>query len=201
MDSRVERISHYRRLLRLPLPQETRRTLEWMLVDAMRVRAAEAVGSAPWARYRSPRMVAIADKAVAEAVRLTGSQFANMQLYVAAQDTLLLLAYRNFDPGFISRFACFTPDGRTTCSRAIAGGRRVVIEDVEADERFAPHVPAALAAGFRALQSTPLKDAAGVPIGVLTTHFAAPRVFSNDEFGELDAHADRVSTELARAYG
>lgn len=199
MDSRVERIGQYRRLLRHMLPSETRRTLEWLLVDAVRVGAAEARGSPPWARYRSPRLVALADKAVAEAARLTGSTFANMQLYVAAQDTLLLLAYHNFDSGFACQFACFRPDGRTTCSRALASGRRVVLEDIEADERFTPHVPVALSAGFRSLQSTPLKDRAGKPIGVLTTHFAAPRAFSNDELGELDLYTDQVSSELARA--
>lgn len=177
MDSRVDRIGHYRRLLRHTLPSEARRTLEWLLADAVRVRAAEAAGSVPWERYRAPRLVALADTAVAEAARRTGSQFANMQLYLAAHDTLLLLAYRNFDATFAGRFACFTPDGRTTCSRVIASGRRVALEDIEADERFAPHVPAALSAGFRSLQSAPLKDRAGRPIGVLTTHFAATGVF------------------------
>lgn len=201
MDSRVDRIGHYRRLLRHTLPSEARRTLEWLLADAVRVRAAEAAGSVPWERYRAPRLVALADTAVAEAARRTGSHFASMQLYLAAHDTLLLLAYRNFDATFAGRFACFTPDGRTTCSRVIASGRRVALEDIEADERFAPHVPAALSAGFRSLQSAPLKDRAGRPIGVLTTHFAAPRVFSNDERGELDLCADRVSSALARACG
>lgn len=201
MDSRVERIGHYRRLLRRPLPSEARRTLEWLLVDAVRVRAAAAQGGPPCPRYRAPRFVAIADKAVGDAARLTGSQFANMQLYIDKHDTLVLLAYRNFDLGFVGRFACFTPDGRTTCSRAVASGQRVVLEDIEADERFAPHRSAALSAGFRALQSTPLKNGAGIPIGVLTTHFAAPRAFSNDELGELDLHAHRVSAELARAWG
>ena len=204
MDSHVDRIDHYRRMLRHALPSETRSTLEWLLVDAVRLRAAQKQGKPPWAQYRAPKLVAIADRAVTEAAmatRLMGSQFANMQLYIASQDTLLLLAYRNFDPGFVGRFACFSPDGRTTCSRAVASGHRVILEDIEADERFAPHLPTALAAGFRALQSTPLTSGAGVPFGVLTTHFAAPHAFSNDELGELDAHARRVSSELMRAWG
>lgn len=193
MDSRVDRIGSYRALLRQPLAAHARQTLEWLLVDATCDRAAQQ------RRYPAPRLVAIADAAVGEAARLMGSQFANMQLYIAAQDTLLLLAYRNFDPGFVSGFASFRPDGRTTCSRAVASGLRVILEDIERDEPFAPHVPAALSAGFRALQSTPLKLKSGRPIGVLTTHFAAPRTFSNDELGELDLYAEQVSSELARA--
>jgi GAF domain-containing protein len=198
MESHVDRIGCYRQLLRQPLPTQTRRTLEWLLADAVRVRARES-GSPFWDTCPPPRPVAIADEAVAEAARLVGSQFANMQLYIATQNTLLLLAYRNFDPGFVGQFASFRPDGRTTCSRALASGERVILEDIELDPPFAPHVPAARMAGFRALQSTPLKNRSGRPIGVLTTHFAAPHMFSNDELAAIDAHAQRVSLDLARA--
>jgi len=198
MDSRVDRIGCYRQLLRQPLPPQTRRTLEWLLADAVRLRA-RASGSPSWDKYTPPKPVAIADEAVAEAARLVGAQFANMQLYIATHNTLLLLAYRNFDPGFVGQFASFRPDGRTTCSRALACGERVILEDIEQDPPFAPHLPAARMAGFRALQSTPLKNRAGRPIGVLTTHFAAPRVLSTDELTALDTYARRVSLELARA--
>ena len=198
MDSHVDRIGCYRRLLRQPLSTETRRMLEWLLVSAMRDDAVREGQVLPRSVLPAPRLVALANEAVAQAARLMGSQFANMQLYIATQDTLLLIAYHNFDPGFIGRFASFRPDGRTTCSRAVASGRRVALEDIERDKSFAPHVPAALSAGFRALQSTPLRFRSGKPIGVLTTHFAAPRAFSNDEFAEMDAHALQVSAELDR---
>jgi len=199
MDSHVDKIGCYRQLLRQPLPSATRHTLEWLLADAVRVRAARAYRASGWNRYPTPELVAIADAAVAEAARLTGSQFANMQLYIAAQNTLLLLAYRNFDAGFAARFASFTPDAAASCSRALASGERVILEDVEQDQTYAPHVPAAKEAGFRALQATPLKRESGEPIGVLTTLFAAPRTFSNDELAQMDAHARRVSAELERA--
>ena len=199
MESHVDRIGCYRQLLRQPLPLQTRRTLEWLLVDATRDRATREARFARWRRYPSPEVVAIADEAVAEAAMQIGSQFANMQLYLASQDTLLMVAYRNFDPAFVGQFAAFKPDGRTSCSRAVASGKRVILEDIEQDEAFAPHVQAALAAGFRALQSTPLMGRSGEPIGVLTTHFAAPRAFSNDELVDMDVHARRVSSELVRA--
>jgi len=199
MDSHVDKIGCYRTLLRQPLPSATRHTLEWLLADAIRVRAAREARARPWTRYPTPAMVSIADEAVDQAARLIGSQFANIQLYVASQNTLLMLAYRNFDPGFVGQFAAFRPDGRTSCSRAVASGRQVILEDIERDEPFAPHVPAALSAGFRALQSTPLKGRSGEAIGVLTTHFAEPRAFSNDELTEMDAFGRWVSAELERA--
>ncbi|HEU4651679.1 MAG TPA: hypothetical protein VFS49_09725, partial [Croceibacterium sp.] len=91
MDSHLSRIDRYRALLRQPLPSHARHTLEWLLVDAARVGAAEAERSRPWKRYPAPHLVAIADEAVTEAVRLMGSQFANMQLYIATRNTLLML--------------------------------------------------------------------------------------------------------------
>jgi len=201
MDPSVERTFRYRELLGRDLPLAARCTLEWLLVNATRELASLEPHACPDDRNQAPRLIAVADEAVAEAVRLMGSQFGNIQLYLAPQDTLCLLAYRNFPVAFASRFAAFTPDRRTTCSRVVASGRRVVVEDIEKDEAFAPHVPAALSAGFRSLQSTPLKHPSGVVIGVLTTHFATPRSFANDELEQFDAHAKLVSAEFARACG
>ena len=47
MESHVDRISQYRRILRLALPSDTRSTLEWLLVDAVRFRAAQEHGTPP----------------------------------------------------------------------------------------------------------------------------------------------------------
>ena len=194
-------IRRYRELLARDVPRVTRSTLEWLMVNAVREFASAEPYPLPADHLESPRLMTLAEKAVADSARLMGSQFAAMQLYVGTQDTLLMLAYRNFDSGFIAGFSAFKPDGCTSCSRAVATGRRVAIEDIERDGLFGRHVPAALAAGFRALQSTPLKHPSGATIGVLTTHFAAPRAFANDELEQFDAHAREVSMELARACG
>jgi GAF domain-containing protein len=81
----------------------------------------------------------------------------------------------------------------------VASGGRVVIGDVEQDEPFARHAPAALDAGIGSLQATPLTAESGAVIGVITTHFAEPRSFANDDFDRFDAHARNVSRELAHA--
>jgi hypothetical protein len=46
-----------------------------------------------------------------------------------------------------------------------------VIADVCSDPDFEPHRAIAAAAGFRAVQSTPLTDACGQLRGVLSTHY------------------------------
>ena len=49
-----------------------------------------------------------------------------------------------------------------------------MIEDVETDEPFAPLRPVARAAGYRAVQSTPLCGRDGRLLGMLSTHFRSP---------------------------
>jgi GAF domain-containing protein len=49
-----------------------------------------------------------------------------------------------------------------------------VILDVRTDDSFAPHWDIAAAAGFRAVQSTPLIDRAGQVRGVVSSHYPDP---------------------------
>src|SRR5262249_40082224 len=54
---------------------------------------------------------------------------------------------------------------------AMQSGERIIIEDVEVDHAFEPHRQVAATAGFRAVQSTPLKSRTGSVLGMLSTHF------------------------------
>ena len=199
MDQTAETIEAYRKLLRGDLPMATRRAIEWLMVEAARKLLDLPAGRTPWNGYELPSVIAIANEAAAEAARLMGSDYAAVQLYLEPQDTLVLVANRNFPAELVALFAAFRPDFCTGCSRAVASGGRVVIPDVERDEPFTRHVPAALDNGFRSLQATPLKAESGAVIGVITTHFAEPRSYANDDFDRFDAHARNVSRDLARA--
>ena len=64
--------------------------------------------------------------------------------------------------------------------------KRVVIEDIQADERYAIHRAVAEKAGFRAVQSTPLCSRDGKPLGMLTTQFRAPHAPAERELRMLD---------------
>ena len=201
MDHTVEKIEAYRKLLQGEMPMATRCAIEWLMVEAARDLMNLPAGGIPWNGYELPSVIAIANDAVAEAGRLMETQFANIQLYLEPQDTLLLLACRNLPADFVDRFAAFRPDHCTSCSRVVDSGHRVVIEDVEQDEPFAAHRPIARSAGLRSVQSTPLQHDSGAVIGVMTTYFPKPRSFASDDFDRLDAHARDVSRELAHACG
>ena len=98
------------------------------------------------------------------------ADFGHLQLINLRTNALEIVAQRGFAKECLDYFA-----GRTDESAASGrtGGRaeRVVIEDVETDRHFAPHRGIAAAAGFRAVQSTPLLDRTGTLLGVLSTHF------------------------------
>ena len=197
----TDRIDHYRRLLRSEISTVTRRSVEWLFVNAVREMAGlDPIVDTGEDDLGAPALLATAGHAVDEAVHRLGAQFGNLQLYVAKHDVLVLLVSRNFTPEFIDRFSCFSPDGRTACSRAFASARRVLIENVANDELFEPHRPAAREAGFQAVQSTPIKGTLGKVIAVLSTHFAAPRTFTEDELGVLDAQVETLSRDLAREW-
>src|SRR4029453_4727747 len=60
------------------------------------------------------------------------------------------------------------------------------------------YVHVARALGCRALQSTPLFTSAGAPLGVLSTHFRAPRAFSQNELRLTDLYAHQAGIGIER---
>jgi len=199
MDPYVQKLWRYRELLHGELPIAARLTIQWLLVDAVREHTHLKPQASPWEAIERPQLVSVANDVLEQAVTLMGAQFGVLQLYVSAQDTLLMIAARNFAPDFADRFACFTPDGRTACSRALASQRRVIVEDVANDELFAPHADAALSAGFRSLQATPVTQQSGEVVGIITTHYAAPRAIQQDRLGRLDEYVRGASSEIVAA--
>jgi hypothetical protein len=67
-------------------------------------------------------------------------------------------------------------------------GTQTVVFGVRTDPDFAPHREIAAAAGFRAVQSTPLVDHSGTLVGMLSTHYRRP-----GRPPESDLHAMRVT--------
>jgi C4-dicarboxylate-specific signal transduction histidine kinase len=75
---------------------------------------------------------------------------------------------------------------------------RIVIEDVQTDAQFAPHRPIASAAGFRAVQSTPLFSRGGEILGMISTHFKRPHRPSERELRLTDLYAQRAAEMIER---
>ena len=79
------------------------------------------------------------------------------------------------------------------CGLALRTGTRIIVEDVDADPDFASHRAIAAASGFRAVQSTPLFDRNGNPVGMLSTHFRAPHRPSDRELRLTDLYARQAA--------
>jgi hypothetical protein len=116
----------------------------------------------------------------------------NIQLAGADDGMLRIVAHRGFREPFLAHFATVRAGGGSACARAFASGHRIVITDVQADPGFAAHQQAAADASYRAVQSTVVKNRAGRPVGVLSTHYHSPHVPSTHALRAFDRFASIV---------
>ena len=137
-----------------------------------------------------PLLVEILDATI----ELQNADFGNVQLYNPQNRTLQIVAQHGFKPEFMDQFREVRDDS-ATCCRALRSGSRVIVEDVQTDEAFKPHLQIAAAAGFREVQSTPLFSRSGQPLGVISTYFRSPRRPSERELRLTDLYA-RQAAEL-----
>src|SRR5262249_20579298 len=108
------------------------------------------------------------------AIDLLGADFGNIQLYDSRSGKLRIAAQRGFDKAFLDHFAEVDASEGSACGRALATLQQFLIEDVEKEPSFRPSLEAARAAGFRAVQCTPLIAVGDKLVGMLSTHFRAP---------------------------
>ena len=111
------------------------------------------------------------DKILDAAIAITAADKGVIQL-VDDDGTLSFVASRGFDAAFLEHFAS-THSGQAACGVAFREAERIVVEDITKSAMFAdtPELDALLAAGVRAVQSTPLISRSGCVVGVLTTHY------------------------------
>ena len=89
-------------------------------------------------------------------------------------------------------------DDESACARAMRQGKQVTIEDVETDPAYVPYREIAAAAGYRAVQSTPLVSRRGDLIGMLSTHFRQPHLPTDRELKMLDLYARQAADVIER---
>jgi PAS domain S-box-containing protein len=140
---------------------------------------------------------AVLEQMLAATIDVQGADFGNVQLYDPDRHGLVIVAQHNFQPSFLEHFA-LVRTGDCTCGRAAETHRRVIIEDVETDERFAAHRSVAREAGFRAVQSTPLISHRGELLGMLSTHFRMPHKPSDYELRLTDIYVQQAARMLER---
>jgi PAS domain S-box-containing protein len=130
-------------------------------------------------------------------IQMMGADKGNVQI-LDDRGVLTIAAQQGFDQPFLKFFKEISVNENLACARALRSGRRVIIENVEADERFTPFRQLALEAGFRAVQSTPLIAHNGKPLGVLSTHFGNVRRPTEHQMRMLDLYARRAVDFIER---
>jgi PAS domain S-box-containing protein len=135
-----------------------------------------------------------------EAIRTSRADFGNIQLYNPQEHALQIIAQQGFREDFLDYFRLVRLDEGSACAQAMQSGERIIIEDVEKDPSYERHRRIAAAAGYRAVQSTPLKSRKGAVVGMLSTHFRQPHRPSERDQRLLDLHA-RHAADLVERLG
>jgi PAS domain S-box-containing protein len=132
------------------------------------------------------------------AIELLGADKGHIQLFEAARKVLVIAAHQGFEQPFLDFFKEVSAESETACGRALRSGQRSFREDVEADEGCAPFRAVASAAGYRAVQSTPLIGRDGRLLGMLSTHFRNVHRPSSHELALLDLYARQAADFIER---
>jgi PAS domain S-box-containing protein len=95
------------------------------------------------------------------AIALLHADMGTVQLFDPQTQELRIAAHRGFPEDFLEPVRDTGADLGAMCARAVRGGQRAIVEDVEQDPDFIPHRAIAAAAGYRAVQSTPVTSRNG----------------------------------------
>jgi hypothetical protein len=147
--------------------------------------------------HDSPWLDTLLPQVLDGALALTGADFGNVQLLDPASGALVLVTHSGFGPEFTDYFAV-VDDGHSACGRAARNCAQTVISDVTTDPGFAPHREIAAAAGFRAVQSTPLADSGGRLVGMVSTHWRRPGRPPGRDMRMLELFGDLAGETVAR---
>ncbi len=146
------------------------------------------------------RLETLLPKVLDGALSLTGADFGNVQLLDPVSGALTIVTESGFCSEFTDYFAA-VDDDHSACGRAARNRAQTVIADVATDPAFAPHREIAAAAGFRAVQSTPLADSSGRLVGIVSTHFRCPGQPSARDLRILELFGDLAGEAVARQLG
>lgn len=129
---------------------------------------------------------------------LHGAASGSVQLLDPQSATLHIAAQRGMDAEALERFARVDARTNSACGRALALRERVIVEDVESDTTgtFEPGMAQRMNLG--AVHSMPLFTTDGEILGVLSTHFRSPRMFTRDELRITDLYGHQASIAIER---
>jgi integral membrane sensor domain MASE1/AraC-like DNA-binding protein len=153
------------------------------------------VGTRLWLKRDLRRAL---DDILEGALELLGADKGAIRILDTARGVLKIEAQRGFSQEFLNCFGELAADGGSPCCRAVRSAERIVIEDVEADTLFVPFRPMARAAGYRALQSTPIVNREGMLLGTLATHFRSAHKPDQQDLRLLDLYVRQAAEIIER---
>ena len=145
-----------------------------------------------------PDLVTALNEVLDAAITLVGADMGSVQLLNPQSGMLEIVAHRGLGPEFLEHFRCVSRDERTACGRAMKNGERVVIEDVQADTEYVPHLHVARLENWHGVQSTPLMARSGELLGTLSTQYRRPHKPAERDLRILDLYARQATDFIER---
>ncbi|HVV45149.1 MAG TPA: PAS domain S-box protein, partial [Bryobacteraceae bacterium] len=135
------------------------------------------------------------------ALEITPANMGNIQLFDESTGTLRIAAQRGFEAPFLEHFDS-VHTGTAACGEAMHRRERVIVEDVTTSPLFAGSaaVNVMVAAGARAVQSTPLISRSGQLVGMISTHYRKPMRPSEQELQHVDVLARLAADSVDRVW-
>lgn len=133
------------------------------------------------------------------AITIGGADMGKLQLLDTATNTLSIVAHRGFERPFLQFFHIVMP-GQGACGTALKLRRRIIIEDIAQSAILVgtPELEEMLAAGVRAVQSTPLVGRSGYLLGVLSTYYRSSRLPDERDLQLMDLLAGQAADIIER---
>ncbi len=137
------------------------------------------------------------DEILSAGVEITDADMGNIQLL--EDGALKIVAQRGFEAAFLDFFNSVS-HSVVACGTALERGERVIVEDVTESPIFTgtAAIEVMLAAGARAVQSTPLVSRSGRGLGMFSTHYRSPRRPGDRELRMLDLLARQAADLIER---
>lgn len=131
-------------------------------------------------------------------IDIMSADFGNIQLLDPDRQVLTIAVQQGYCQEFLDVFREVNVADACACGRALRSHKRLIIEDVEVDEEYAPFRDVACRSNYRAMQSTPLLSPQGEPLGMISTHWRLPHRPTHRELARLDLFARQTAEFIWR---
>ena len=137
---------------------------------------------------------------VRAAMSIMRADMGSMQVFDTARNELYLLASENFHADSARFWEWVSVGEASSCGKALESGERILVPDVEDCEFMtgSEDLGEYRKSGIRAVQSTPLISRDGLPIGMISTHWAAPHRPAEEQLRMLDVLARQAADLIER---